>query len=524
MDKKMEVDMKHPAIVLILFALALAACAPQARPTSTRKPTTNVLVFPTISLTYSPVPSPASSSLPAQPLTPSPSKTPSRTPIASATPRPSATRTQTQTPSATAVVTVLTARAASLPVLTHDLQFIQDNRVLVWNHLTGQVEVKLDMNQWREGVEDPKFTYRGAKIIRISGEGQSESYSGTGAVDIDLIDTTTGKVQPLVHFDQVFGKNIVGGFSISPKGNWIAYSTGDWPQGIDHGLDNIVLHAIRLEPPYPKYKLAGYIGTNLSSQGIWSPDETRLIWQDDRGIWVSDLTEQTTHLLIAQKLGTGGFTGGFIHPRSEWSSSGRYLLAEVDGAIEGGSLAVFDTLTGRVSGIGDTWTYAIPGAQPCWISGDRLFIVYLGDWYEEKFPLWGRIWSLNPESESLFSLEIEFPIEDVDVRFVPYAPTQLGDGRLAFAIRSNDEDMYPIPENRWDGGLYVVSLEDMKPKRVNVLPKEGIQIIRWLPDGSGALVRYVADGSYMYVPSDGGPLWNLDAIVSQGAWFFEWLP
>jgi len=246
----LEVDMKKFPIPLILFALGLAACSPRARPTSTRAPaptgfgTATSTAQPTAthhpSITPSPTPVPSS--------TARPSATPSPTPSLSATPQPSATRAQILTPTDTPVVTILTASAANLPAITHDLQFIQGNRVMIWNHLNGQIEVKLDMNPWREGVVDPKLTYRESKIIRISGDGQSGR--GAGPVDIELIDIATGKIQLLEHFEPVSGENIAGNIRVSPLMNWIIYMTGDWSQGSDPPLDNFVLHVIHLEPPY----------------------------------------------------------------------------------------------------------------------------------------------------------------------------------------------------------------------------------------------------------------------------------
>jgi hypothetical protein len=510
-------------IGICLCAYSLAACSHQARPTSTIKPTPTVLltVAPTINFTNSPHPSTASLAMSIPSPTPKPSETPSYTPTPSAILLPSATHTQTVTQSETPVVLVYIAGLENLPVLTHDLQFIRGNRVMVWNHVTGQIEVKLDMNQWRDGVVEPKLTNRDHKIIRISGAGQSESNYGSGSVDIELIDTITGEIQLLEHFELVSGKNMVGDFSVSPMLNWITYKTGDLSQGSESPPDKMVLHAINLESPYQKIKVSDYFYTRSAVSSIWSPYEGIFLWEDARGIWISDLSQQSTHLLIAQEAGTGGS----VSPLSTWSPSGRFLLTDVLGAIEGSSMAVLDIQTGRVADIIDTFEYAVPGATPGWITDDQLFVVYPGDWFEGKHPLMGRIWSLNTEGELKLSLEVEFPIENIDVRFIPYAPTQLGDGRLAFAIDANaSSEMPTIPENRWDSGLYTVSFEDLKPQRVNVLPKGGTQIINWLPDGSGALVRNWTNGSYIYVPFDGSPLWDLTHLLGEEACCFEWLP
>ena len=416
---------------------------------------------------------------------------------------------------------IITASAANLPAISHDLQFIQGNRVMVWNHLTGQIEVKLDMNPWREGVVDPKFTYRESKIIRISGDGQSEQ--GEGPVDIELINLLTGEIELLEHLEVVSGEKIAGYYTFSPMGKWITYLTADWPQGSEKTPDNVTLTAVLLEPPYSKLKLSDFTGPSFGlGQGSWSPDGSTFYLSDDQGIWEINLNQHTVRLLIAQEIGTGGY----VSLTSEWSPSGRYLLVYSAGAIEGGTKAVLDTQTGVVSDIEGTFSYVIPAAEPGWIAGDRLFVVYPGDWYKEKFPLMGRIWSLHPEGEAMFSLEAEFPIENVDVRFVPYSPAQLEDGRLVFAIGPNDGDMPSIPAGRWDSGLYMVSLEDLSLQRVNVLPQGRAEIVAWLPDGSGALVRSWTNGAniYLYIPSDGSPLWDLTALLGEGAWLFEWLP
>lgn len=522
---------KHDMVwVLIGVCLGLvlqASCSPYSRPTSTRKIlSTGILadvlkVTPTLTtrsaITASPAPVLTLSTPPGISLT--------STTVPYPPPQENATRQPSITPIETSIVTVFPASAGALPVLTHDLLFIKDHRVIIWDHITGQIDVKLDMNQWQADVVDPKLTYLGHQLIRISGAGQSEASYGSGSVDIEIIDIDTGKIHLLEHFDLIFGKNIVGNISVSPLGKWITYATADWPQGIDHPLDHITLYAIRLKSPYTNKKISDYIGTSLGAgDEFWSPDETRLLWLDDRGIWETDPSTGTNRLLIAQKIGTSGS----VTPISAWSSSGRYLLVRIAGSVEGGSMGVLDTQTGQVGTIDGTFEYAVPAGKPGWISNDRLFVVYPGDWREGKFPLMGRIWSINPHNRSMFLQETEFSIDNVDSRFIPIAPIQLENGKLAFAIYANaSSDMPTIPKDRWDSGLYVVNLDGLKAQRVNIFPRGFPYAIHWLPDGSGALVGILVDTSsdyWYYIPSDGGPLWDLTSLFGDGACCFQWLP
>jgi hypothetical protein len=307
---------------------------------------------------------------------------------------------------------------------------------------------------------------------------------------------------------------------------WCAYRIADWSQEDDPPLKNIVIYAVQLEPPYRKFIVSDYIYMLNADSWIWSPKEGKFIWVDARGIWISDLEEQTNRLLVAQEPDVPGS----INPRPEWSSSGRYLFARAPGSIEGSAIAVLDTVTGRVEEIGETWRYVTPAAEPGWIKDDRLFVVYPGDFYEGKYPLIGRVWRVNPEGISMFTLEVEFAIENVDARFIPYAPTQLGDGDLAFIVRGSgvcsqsEADMISAPADRWDSGLYFVSLEDLRSSRANILPKGCIEIINWTPDGSGLLVRNWEDNTYIYIPADGSPLWDITSFLGDGACCFEWLP
>lgn len=428
----------------------------------------------------------------------------------------------TQEAAPTLVATILPADPNNLPNLTLDLQYESESKVLRWNHVTRSIELVLDFHSLDGNGSYRNFVYRKDKLFRVTGEGFTES-NLYGAYTWEVVDLKSGAVNVLRSFDTGFGKEFAYAPSISPDGNWFVYCWADWSKGAE--FTNHTMYLLSTTPPFTTTVLGP---CDRGSQAIWSDNNETLLWTNSDGIW-SAAPPSAARLIFRYPDEGPKLTIREWWPR--WSSSGRYVIAYSPGAIEGGSLTVLDTQTGHIAGIPDTWEYGIPGARVGWIKNDRLVVLKPGDLTASKsFVAVGRIWKMDPSQDGLLVMEQSFPINDIDPAFLPFAPAETSTGLLVFAV-------FPVPDvsslssRQWDGGIYSFDPNSQELKKLNVLPNyveemlDESQLV-WLPDESGVMItNWIVTGKqFIYIPSNGGLLYDLAPVVSDKARNFVWLP
>ena len=188
---------------------------------------------------------------------------------------------------------------------------------------------------------------------------------------------------------------------------------------------------------------------------------------------------------------------------------------------------MIDTQTSKVSEVPDTLDYPRPGPQVAWMQDGRLFTIRPSSVPSRTLPS-GEIWRVDSTHGLMLSRDAAFSIT-VGLENFPIAPTQLADGRLAFALLNADAI------NNAERGLYFVEVGNLVSHKVNGLPPTGKAAeyandadrfifnadVIWSPDGAGAIFDDRYRNVLLYVPTNGRPLYDLRPILG-GACCFTW--
>jgi LysM domain len=466
------------------------------------------------------------------------------TPPPTVTPRP----TFTPTPLPTIIPPIQSVTADHLPQISHDLLFINNGRLTLWDHLTGRLEVLVgpETSSVLSPIQ-PVALMAGPGAPAGSVNGFSASNDGTKIAlyrvitfttyEIAFFDLGTRQLTP-VYQGGSQGSNLLG-MSISPDGQWIAYIPQDSSSSQDHrkprglaapalypsaggGVRSGTVYAVRTDGSGKRLSVGvcGDPATQDYSRGcaglIWSPDSRSIAWGDGRGLWLAQLG-QSAKQLTTNSLPMPNEIGKSINDLLAWSSSGRYML--IAAASYGGSgIVVLDLETGNSTGL--------PNSEVSWISNDHLFVLRPGQLFGGDDPS-AEIWHVDPISSTLSVRDRSWIIR-ISPESILAAPTQLEDGQLAFAVLNASNNNYV------DRGLYVANENDLVSHKINGLPPVKVLDasggsppyfdvnIFWSPDGTGALAYDRLSGQLLYVPADGGDLYDLRSIMND-ACCFVWI-
>jgi hypothetical protein len=485
-----------PAALPLVTATAAAATPyPPGRPTPL--PTITPLprdYVPPPTWTPRPAETPWPSSTPGPSPTPSPAWTPWPTPASSPTSRP-----------------WLTATPGPLPPITHDLLFLSNGRLVLWNHVAGALETLAGPgpgeSRWSPGsVLQFALSAGGTRVALL------RTTAAEAANELAALDLATRRLITLatVSYDS---KSRDVSFVLSPDGRWLAYAQSGAPglsiQSVDEPQQTRSLDACNDET------------TPGCSQLLWLPDGAWLTWKDVRGVWGVSLSSETPELWLAD-------TPRLIYRPVSWSPSGRFLLAiaELEGSDGPMPYALYDRVSGQLAPMP---VYRGSGAELVWLHGgsqsgdERLFTMQRRSTGPPATGPTGEIWRVAPESPGLFVREAVFPLTD-DPEAEPVEHTaELADGRLAFALSNRNA------ANEQGRGLYVAAPGEYTPRRLNGVPPacndygsdyNGIPSlstkVAWAPDGSAI----VSDcNTLLYVPADGRAPYDVWGVIGvQFAW------
>ena len=452
------------------------------------------------------------------------------TSASSSTPNPKLTEPQKSSPTPTIppITPIIIADPNYLPILTHDLQFRRDDVIWLWDHLSNQINKKVDMGLWKEGVVFPSFSFLGDKLFRISGQGNSDD-PGSGPIDWEVIDLDSGQVNLLQHFETGPGKEKIFWELIAPDGKWIVYCRADWIEQNNFANNTMVLISTTSPSEIKEY---GYCDKDALIR--WSPDNRSWIWTVSGAIWFASLEIPANQIYPSPG---NENPNGFILGESGFSSTGRFMIVGLPGPIEGVDRGVLDINNQRLEVIPDTWQAAIPAGCPTWISQERVFVLHPGDLTgNNEYPPYGKVWLLNPGGPKMLVGGELFSLDDIDPGFIPVNLFETDSGQLMFLVLPGNNDYAPQPPpGRWDAGIYSIDPNHPKPRKMNTLP-EGLgdpvcgvnPVVYWMPDGTGALIEYLPPKGnakrYLFVPASGGPLFDLTSMIGEGAVDFSWIP
>jgi len=467
--------------------------------------------------------------------TPTPTSMPISVPSSTLLPTPIVTPTSTQgTASLAQPVT-----ADQLPQIAHDLLFVSESGLVRWNHATNQLEVLVGSEPWA--------SYGGIQTFSVAADGQRvvlERRKTVSDYEVTLLDLGTGQTTSLMLSEQT---GQFRGLTISPDGMWIAYiSPGMLPSSTTNkphlaslqprpatgGYGYGVIYAMQTDAPHQRIEV-GFCSEERSQEAwrscmrfLWSPDSRAIIWSDADGVWLAELGLDA-QLLMPHTIGVSPVQASSTVELRAWSPLGRYVLAGI-GHFEGWNWGVIDTQSGHVVELPDMLEGAYWGPTVSWMRDGRLFVLKPGDVHIGTSPS-GQIWRVDAGNELVVRLDKELTI-DVAPENYPTAPVQLVDNRLAFALLSANTF------NSTDRGLYSVALDRLVPSKMSGLPSAGrtndpaesidrIDFgvrISWSPDGTGVIFQDGYQGTRLYVPTNGDPLYDLHPVLGDWTCCFHW--
>jgi LysM domain len=453
------------------------------------------------------------------------------------------------TPLPTIIPPIQSVTADHLPQISRDLLFINNGRLELWNHLTGQIEVLVGPETSSVlSLVQPVALMAGPGAPAGSVNGFSASNDGTKIAlhrvitfttyEIAFFDLGTRQLTP-VYQGGSQGSNLLG-MSISPDGQWIAYIPQDSSSSQDHrkplglaapalypsaggGVRSGTVYVVRtgkLDQPMS----IGVCGTATTKEYdwgcdglLWAPDSHSIAWSDGRGIWLAQLGHEARQL-TTNSLSMPNDEGQGVYYARTWSPSGRFILMSI-GHWEGSSQGILDTITRHVLVIPRSGEYVIPGPRLAWMNDDRLFVVWPKPEGAIEATSAAEIWHIDSANVTLIR-DSSIPLSIQRDNF-PMAPMQLEDGRVVFAVLNMDNANY------LDRGLYVFDPNDLSIQKTNGLPPFGGATfgieISWSPDGAGAVVHDLDSGQLLFVLTDGTPLYNLQSAITGYACCFAWI-
>jgi hypothetical protein len=481
----------HILIGSLLCAALLAACGGRATPPPTATSTTEPLLTPTSTRT--------------PPFAPTNTGEPTLTPTAS----PTITLTPTQTP----IPPTPTPRA---PLLAHDLLYLSEGQLKLWNHLTQRVEVLV-------GPETAEVGQVLAYDASADGRRMALQISDplTDTYRLAYYDRDTLSLQ-MFYTSTVADEKLLG-LDLSDDGLWIAYIPQEPALSLDEDADAgrvYVLSTATLDKSLVMGLCVQVVGLDYiwGCRGLaWSPDSTALVWSDGRGIWLSAYGAQPDLLLTNNSKAARGEPRVFVH--ASWSPAGGYLLSRLQ-YFEGSSLSVVDIDTGRQKGVPDSSEYVGPGPVSAWLPDGRYLALIPGGLHyggDQTLPAQAKVWSIAPTAPLSLTLEHTWTL-GASPADIPVGLETLPAGSVSF--------LQTQLEGQADTSLYRLDLTSGELSLLRTFPHSAGGAVRWLPDASGALVVLVNGDqqSLLYVPADGSSVTDLTAFLGPAAKSFNWAP
>ncbi len=436
-----------------------------------------------------------------------------------------------------------------LPKITHDLVFVNEEGLQLWNHATGTIEtlVGLQATRSRATVNQPVALHLGSgpavgSVWRVSTSVDARKIAllRFGGVvnhreqfDLDFYDLPTrsritllAKTSPLVDM------------ALAPNGEWIAYILRDAPPiahrspglaapifhpNAEDGPESSVVYLMQTKAPFQPIQIGTYTETR-AAQLLWSPDSREVLWTDGLGVWKAKREENSAQLIARHQIPENGFSVRIYTPDT-MSPTGRYAHLWMH-HYEGSSQGVLNTETGEVIEVPNTFEYVRPNARTTWLDDGRLFVTRPGSIMGSIAPAI-ELWSLH--SNRALRLELDEVVTiPVGVANFPTAPMWLADGRVAFALLNTSATNYR------ERGFYSLDLRRQQFRYLNSVPPSAVSDseqeagkyyanIDWVPDGTGAIFEDQDLDLLLYVPLDGSAPYDLKPIFGLGPREFVWL-
>lgn len=241
----------------------------------------------------------------------------------------------------------------------------------------------------------------------------------------------------------------------------------------------------------------------------WHPDSQNVVWSEgENGVWLYNRdAREPERLLAADDLYEATYRP------AAWADNGRYLLLW-RAAASSGAWVVFDVPTGQQLTLPDS--DASQGAyhlQLTWMADHRLFVVRPPLSENDRGTL--QLWRVQLDEGTIVKEEEMAPPY---TGAAPAAPKHLEDGRFAFALLH--------PEDPDVSGLYLLKGFGDTLERVGGAPPSlasDAVAVAWAPGGDGAIVQHSPGGAF-YADFTEEALYALQPALGERLHTFRWTP
>ena len=463
---------------LILLLTLLSGCRPQALPPTPSRP---ALIYPT-----------DTPALVLVDITPSPPViNPTLTPVPTSSPTP-----------AVAIV-----EADPRPPLQHDLVYLSDNRLMLWDHNS--------MSQ--EALVNQVITYTlsadGSQIALLRSKGITAN--GIEMFDLERVDLVTGQIQILVD-----DTPRISSLSLSPDQQWLAYSVPG---------DDDTIHLVSNSGDQTRRTLASCqsIHPTQCTEMIWSAKNRDLAWSDREGLWLYSLSGDAVRLILPARATIPDPRGSTTevtvrYQNLSWSPFGRYILCEV--VVPSSDVrwwGIADTVQERLALLPDSFTTQPPRISVIWADNGRLFVTHPSHFVENKPPAI-ELWNIVPTRSDLLLLARRFVFQPMEI-YTSQKTVGLPDFSLEQPFQANDYFFYLAV---YTTGAPVLSAMARFDLRFGILEKTNDlliqeQSIQWAPDGGSLLIGNLEP---KWIVTGESTLYDLQAVSGAQSCCFSWLP
>lgn len=412
---------------------------------------------------------------------------------------------------------VLQVAATSTPGVfaTSDLLFINNNRLLRWDHVTRY------SSNLAENVVAFTTNTTGSQIVLL--RPHSMAANGNELFDLDVLDFYNKQTRHLIQ-----GTSRLLDLALSPDGDWLAYQHN--PDG------NFEISLLNISDPTTpvSFGQCEALLSNRCTPPAWSPDSRSLLWSDQRGLWSAGVGKDNASLLHKSTVEIPDPQGKisqidarFAAP--EWSPTGRFALVQVNPIQSNASWhAVIDSLTGRLGQVLDTYQLSPQQVSVSWLPDGKLAVARSSDQVLQA-PASIQVWHVMATNPALLvsAGQYEFPadIRSSDATSFDVSNPAINPLRLNWIQQTNPGHLLfgaIQPDSPTQMGLYDLNLLTKSVTQFVQFTSD-IKKILWAPDGSGMLI-ITSDGEVLFTTADGKETINLISTADSSSAGFTWLP
>ncbi|MCU0487437.1 MAG: hypothetical protein MUE67_00635 [Anaerolineales bacterium] len=376
---------------------------------------------------------------------------------------------------ATPTMTPTTIPATQAPLASSDLLFLEDGRLMRWDHVTNY-RIPL-----AEGVVEYSLSQNGRRVALL--RTTKVAANGNELFNLDLLDLKNKQVTNLL-------KSIPRIFQLraSPDGQMIAY------QAINKTVN---IAAIAINNPQEEKSIGECRQAELQpcSSITWSVDGYALAWEDNDGIWLSKLGQSNPQLLASHQIevtdpkgSVSSITVSFGDLR--WSPKGRFILTRIQTLSGVEWSAILDTRQGRWKEVPETFgSSSEKGTNTAWMPGGEVLVVNT-PLQEPNVAIAIRVWEIMPTGQEFFVLDRNYKIPPDHPALVTN-DALLSTAQLAGWAAAISEELlsFSIAPNGNTKQLHLFWFElESDNLTYQVYSAENFHSILWSPDGNGALI------------------------------------